>query len=458
MQPDRLERIGEWLRCHQRAIRNTQWCVVSIYAGLLVPPAFLPLPPSAAGILDGMAVFAQFVFWGIWWPAVLVTTVLFGRIWCGLFCPEGMLSEFASRHGSGRAIPRWIIWSGWPFAAFVVTTVYGQLVSVYQYPQPALLVLGGSTLAAVLVGVRFGRGKRVWCRYLCPVSGVFGLLAKLSPLHFSVDEDAWRRSQATPRQRFAPVNCAPLVPLRTMRGASQCHMCGRCSGFRGAIRLAARAPSHEIVTVAGELPNPWESALLIFGLIGVAAGAFHWPVSPWFVAVKQAAAAWLVDHYAIWPMETGAPWWLLTHYPDRHDVLTVLDGALLLAYIAATALVLGTAVAICLALATRSLGPWSWSRFHHLAQSLIPVAATGVFLGLSALTVTMLRAEGYALGWVLTARALLLVAAGFWSLRLAVAITGRYSRSAVRRSVVALAVAGALSAADAAWILLFWVW
>ncbi len=432
--------------------------MIGVYAALVTVPAFLPLPDAAAGILGDLVLFAQFAFWGVWWPAVLLSVVLVGRVWCGFFCPEGALSEFASARGRGRAIPRWITWSGWPFTAFVATTVYGQMVSVYQYPRPALLILGGSTLAAVLVGANFGRGKRIWCRYLCPVNGVFGLLAKLSPFHFAVDGDAWRASQAASKRRFAPVDCAPLVPIRTMRGASPCHMCGRCSGFRGAIRLAARSPNKEIVEVAGDSSNPWETALLVYGLIGIAGGAFHWSASPWFVAVKDAAAVWLVDRDLLWPLESSLPWWLLTNYPERHDVLVLLDGFLLLAYVGGTAIILGSSVFGSLILATICLGRWSRRRLHHLAQSLVPIAGCGVFLGLSSLTVTMLRAEGFALGWVDRGRGALLLAASVWSLQLAWLIGRRHAGSAIRRLASLSFMMAAVTIANLPWILLFFGW
>ena len=91
----------------------------------------------------------------------------------------------------------------------------------------------------MIIGVLYGREKRVWCKYLCPVNGVFSLLARLAPFHYKVNEDAWRRSykEGEHGHRVIPINCAPLVPLRAMKGASDCHMCGRCSGHRDAISL-----------------------------------------------------------------------------------------------------------------------------------------------------------------------------------------------------------------------------
>jgi polyferredoxin len=419
-------------------------------------PVLLPLPPRTAHLWTNVTLAAQFAFWGIWWPFVLLSMVLVGRTWCGVFCPEGTLTEAASRFSLGRAVPRWITWRGWPFVAFVLTTVYGQMVSVYQYPAPVLLILGGSTVAAVAVGLVYGRNKRVWCRYLCPVNGVFALLSRLAPVSFQVDEAAWEASRAGPRP--APVNCAPLVPIRTMQGAAACHMCGRCSSYRDAIQLAPRPPGQGVVQSARVRANPWETALILFGMMGVAVGAFHWSASPWFGALNQMAAEALVNAGVLWPLEHSAPWWLLTDYPAQNDVLTLLDGAMLLAYIGATALVCGAVLSGLLAASVRAAGPWSWPRFHHLAQALIPMAGCGVFLGLSAITVTLLHTEG--LAWpagVAAARVLLLAGALLWCVQLSWHIAGGWS-SGLRRIAAVAGTALVAAASGFCWVLLFWVW
>lgn len=456
-QLDIWARIGDWLQRHQRTIRAVQWTVVAVYIVLLVVPVLLPLPGNAAYLWTNFTRFAQFIFWGIWWPFVILATALVGRVWCGLLCPEGTITEFASSVGMGKATPHWMTWPAWPTIAFAGTTLYGQMISVYQYPRPTLLILGGSTVAAAVVGYLYGRNKRVWCRYLCPVSGVFSLLAKLAPLHFRVDPEQWRISQLS-GSKPGPVNCAPLVPLKTMRGGSACHMCGRCNNFRGAIRLARRSPNHEIVHVAGQTAKPWETVLIVFGLLGLVIGAFQWSSSPWFITTKQWVAQDLSAAGVVWPLEAMAPWWMLTNYPLNNDVLTLLDGMLLVAYMLAVALVGGAIVTLMLGLATRCLGGRSTARFHHMAQALIPLAGAGVFLGLSALTVSQLRADGIALPFVGEARAAVLVLSTLWAATLCWKITSLYTKITSRRVLSVVAFCVATIPANASWLLLFWIW
>ncbi|WP_245510290.1 4Fe-4S binding protein [Rhizobium leguminosarum] len=314
--------LGNVLLAHQALIRRAQWVMIMVYLSFLVIPLLLPLPGSSDYIWNNLSRFVQFVFWGVWWPFVILGTALVGRFWCGLLCPEGALSEFASERGAGRAIPSWMKWSGWPVVAFVTTTIYGQLTSVYQYPKPAALLLGGSTLAAMVVGARYGKAKRVWCRFLCPVSGVFGVVSKIAPLHFRVYPEFWKRSAAVDG---SGVNCAPLVPIKTMQGSSACHMCGRCSGHRGAIRLAWRKPSSDIVFGSGRMATRWDTILIVPVLLGLVPTALHWTASGVFQSIRQWLVELCVDRSWSWPLSLRIPWWLLTNYPSVNDVMNVVD-------------------------------------------------------------------------------------------------------------------------------------
>lgn len=448
---DRLARLGLWLRRHRGSILALQWAVVLFYVVVVAWPAFLPLPGESDRILDNLTRFAQFLFWGIWWPFVILSMMTLGRVWCGLFCPEGALTEWSSKFSLGLRVPRWLKWAGWPFLAFVLTTLFGQMTSVYEYPKPALLILGGSTLAAIVVGLLYGKNKRVWCRHLCPVSGVFNLLARIAPVHYAVDRAVWDGATKS----GAPVNCAPLIDIRRMQSASACHMCGRCAGQRGAVQLALRSPEWEILRLpeAGPTIEPqdrWAARLLAFGMLGVALGAFQWSASPWFIAAKQMAAEWLIEREVWWALDTPGQWWLFAHYPELNDAFTWLDGGLLLAYIGATALVVGSWIWLCLRLAAALAGT-HWAR---LAMTLIPFAGASVFVGLSLLTTGQLFGEGIVLPWAAPARLTLLALAGLWSASLA----WRLARAGGRCWAAPVGVALAAALPLWAWYQQFFVW
>ncbi|MBI3445519.1 MAG: 4Fe-4S binding protein [Magnetospirillum sp.] len=444
-----LARFGHVLARHSTLIQTVQWLMVVIYLFLVTAPAFLPVPDDSKHIWDDLVLFAQFAFWGVWWPFVMLSMVVMGRAWCGLFCPEGTMTEWVSRHGLGRAIPAWLRWKGWPFVAFVCTTVYGQMITVYEYPKAALLILGASTVMALGIGLVYGKGKRVWCRYLCPASGVFSLLSRLAPVHFRVDAEAWK---AAPRAHA--VDCATLVDVRAMTGGGSCHMCGRCSGHRDAVELAPRLPGSEIASLPRREVSAWDIALLLFGVMGVATGAFQWSASPLFIALKQGLATFLVEHGVMFPMTETMPWWILTNSEETGEAFTLLDGFCILTYMGGASVVLGGIGLAGLAAAARLLGDrrMTW----RLGYGLVPEGAVGLMIGLSSMTLTQLAGEGIGFAWVPDARAGLLVLGVSWS---ALLVWRSLPGIGMGRKLAAwgLAMAGAVAHAGM-WGLFFFVW
>ncbi|HET9669984.1 MAG TPA: 4Fe-4S binding protein, partial [Casimicrobiaceae bacterium] len=158
--------------------------------------------------------------------------------------------------------------------------------------------------------------------------------------------------------------------------------------------------------------------LIVFGMIGLAIGAFEWSATRWFVDLRTAIADHILEHGPGWLLADNAPWWLLTHYPDAHDVFTWLDGGLIIGWIVGTALVVGGFVTLCLALASLP-ARGIWRRTCALSYALTPLAGVGLFVGLSALTIGLAKGEGLQVHALPTLRCVLLGAGAAWSVWLA---------------------------------------
>jgi hypothetical protein len=95
---------------------------------------------------------------------------------------------------------------------------------------------------------------------------------------------------------------------------------------------------------------------------------------------------------------------------------------------------------------------------HKLAQALIPAGGIGVFLGLSATTITLLKHEGVRALWANPVRFTLLTLALAWTLRLAWRVMGQRTRSPGRKLAAWLVFAAGLAPFCAAWVLFFVTW
>jgi hypothetical protein len=194
----------------------------------------------------------------------------------------------------------------------------------------------------------------------------------------------------------------------------------------------------------------------LFGVIGLAMGAFQWTVSPWFIALKQSLAQWLVAHEWFWALQDNAPWWLLTHYPQLNDSFSWLDGFCIVVYLGMSALLLGTSLMLLMRLAARLSG--DPAQYWPLAITLTPLGGAGLFLGLSATTVKLLRYEGLLLEWVQPARVGLLVLATAWSLWLGCKRLEQMTASPIQRLPAMACLVLASGLVDYGWWLQFWGW
>ena len=173
--------LREWMRAP--ALWNTllfglvSWLFVAVNLALWLGPQ----DRAANPMLN--------LFWAWWWPLILLSYPLVGRLWCAI-CPFMVWGQIAQRltpwrkkswpHGD---VDRW----GAPAlaAGFAVILLWEEVWNLENTAWLSSCLLLLITAGAVMGSAVFE--KRFWCRYLCPVGGMNGLFAKLSILELRAE-------------------------------------------------------------------------------------------------------------------------------------------------------------------------------------------------------------------------------------------------------------------------------
>lgn len=171
-------------------------------------------PEVVAGILPVGHFMSLFAWmrgggWDILLPAgislilmAMVVSFLFKRGFCGWICPVGTVWELCSAagrrvRGSNIRLPRWLDVVGRVLRYVIMAAAVYSLVAVplaaavgfreipymwvadlkiiHLMAEPTFMIVA---LAAVVISFFFGA---VWCRYLCPVGGIYSIIGLCSP-------------------------------------------------------------------------------------------------------------------------------------------------------------------------------------------------------------------------------------------------------------------------------------
>jgi hypothetical protein len=181
--------------------------------------------------------------WGLWWPAIVWVTFMFGRAWC-MVCPLELVSSQAEKLGgklrlAQRPLGGWLAKGSLVilFFAFLQMLVPG--VQIHRVPHYTSLFLGISLGLAFTVGLFFK--DRAFCGGFCPVSlllsayGRGGMLA-VRPA---------RSGCCHPRSKAPNARACPslLNPAR-LNTNKDCLVCGDCvkADNGGTMQLLLRSP------------------------------------------------------------------------------------------------------------------------------------------------------------------------------------------------------------------------
>ena len=196
---------------------------------------------TPAGVPD--KVFAKshlvtLLVWGLWWPGMMIATVLLGRVWCTV-CPLELVANVSERLGRAlgvrqAALPRWAA-SG--FVALVLFAAMQMLipgVHLHRVPAYTALVLAGLLLLAVVAGLLYKH--RAFCRGFCPASlllgsyGRGGMIAMRPGASPTCGACAGKECTCGDlRDRWAARSCPSLLNPARLSSSSDCLVCGQCA-------------------------------------------------------------------------------------------------------------------------------------------------------------------------------------------------------------------------------------
>lgn len=183
----------------------------------------------------------------------LVTTLLWGRVFCSSLCPFGALQDFLSRFTPRRwqvkmtqAIHDRALYIKYGILGLIlITAVVQSDLSIFQYFEPfgtlfffsSSLLLWSILIAILLASLVI---KRFYCRYVCPLGAALGLLSLVSPL----------RIKRVPQCNVCKV-CEQACPTGAIRGpAIDFKECVRCDICESKLITRAGTCRHSVEEIA----------------------------------------------------------------------------------------------------------------------------------------------------------------------------------------------------------------
>ena len=243
--------------------RQTLRFAISILMVALFPVIFYYLSPylilmgAAEGVIAGDA---------ISFAGLFVTSLFFGRAWCGWLCPAGATQELCSRansksfNGRKRNLIKYLIWTPWVAITVVLLIQAGRIARIdplyqtwngisVQDMQSLIMFLA---IAGTIALFALAAGKRAACHTICWMAPFMIIgrkirnLVNLPALQLEADKSRCINCKTCNRNCSMSLDVNAMVQNQSMEN-TECILCGRCVDgcLKGAIRYTFGKKSAE---------------------------------------------------------------------------------------------------------------------------------------------------------------------------------------------------------------------
>ena len=173
----------------------------------------------------------------LWVPLIIsalplaLVAIIFGRVFCSYICPLNFLLELLPARKKkilqNRTLPLVALAIVLILSAILSVPVFNTVSPVFAFMRVMVFGIGIEIILVLLtVGAAFILGQKIWCRTLCPLGALYGLLGIKRRLAVTVD-----KSKCINCGRCEKICSMGTSPLKSdFEDACLCTNCGDCVG------------------------------------------------------------------------------------------------------------------------------------------------------------------------------------------------------------------------------------